>query len=57
MNVSEKTHKLKFLDNLGWIALRGALLGFSHLTIYNLVMGFLEQESDPFGTSNVNLDA
>ena len=55
--MSEKTHKLKFLDNLGWIALRGALLGFSHLTIYNLVMGFLEQESDPFGTSNVNLDA
>ena len=33
----------KVFENLGWVALRGAMLGLCHLTVYNNFMAFVEQ--------------
>ena len=47
---------LKRLDALGLVALRGAILGFCHLTVEDLCLGFLEQDLDPLGTRVSNVD-
>ena len=47
----------KASENLGLIALRGALVGFCHLTVQDLTLSFLEQEIDPFGTKAANVDS
>lgn len=43
-------------DRLGWVALRGSLLGVCHLTVFKSVIDFLEQPLDPFGTKSQNVD-
>ena len=48
--------QLKVFENLGWVALRGALLGFCHLTIYSSFLAFVEQPLNPFGMKAINLD-
>ena len=47
----------KVFENLGWVALRGAILGFCHLTVFNKFMSFVEQPQNPFGMQAINLDA
>ena len=42
--------KTKAVDKLGWVALRGALLGVCHLAVYRSVLDFVAQPMDPFGT-------
>ena len=41
--------KLKVFDHIGLVALRGAILGLCHLTVYNSVLDFIEQPINPFG--------
>lgn len=48
--------KTSIVDKLGWVALRGALLGVCHLSVYESVLGFLAQPLDPFGTAAGNVD-
>ena len=43
-------------DRLGWVALRGGLLGICHLSVYKTVISFLEQPLDPFGTKSTSVD-
>ena len=38
------------------MALRGALLGVCHLSVYKTVLDFVEQPLDPFGTRAGNVD-
>jgi len=47
---------LKRFDALPLVALRGALLGFCHLTVEDLTLGFLEADLDPLGTRLINVD-
>ena len=47
---------LKRFDALGLVTLRGAILGFCHLTVEDLCLGFLEQDLDPLGTRVSNVD-
>ena len=44
-------------DHLSLIALRGALLGFCHLSVWEMTLCFLENEIDPFGTKAANVDS
>ena len=39
-----------------WVALRGAILGFCHLAVYQSFLDFLEQPLNPFGTKSFNID-
>ena len=48
--------KTKLGEKLGWVALRGALLGVCHLTVYKTVLDFIDQPLDPFGTKAGNVD-
>ena len=46
--INQKMHETnpkrpKVFENLGWVALRGAMLGLCHLTVYNNFMAFVEQ--------------
>lgn len=47
---------LKRFDALPIVALRGALLGFCHMTMEDLTLGFLEADVDPLGTRLNNVD-
>jgi hypothetical protein len=44
------------MQKVGLLAGRGALIGMTHLYVYNKVLKFLEQDSDPFGTKAQNVD-
>ena len=44
------------MEKLNWIAVRGALLGMCHLSVYKTVLSFIEQPIDPFGTQASNVD-
>lgn len=48
--------KIRSFDKLQWVALRGALIGVCHLSVYKAVLEFLEQDLDPFGTKAGNVD-
>ena len=54
--LKQAARQAKVTENLGLIAARGALLGFCHLTIQDLTLGFLETELDPLGTREANVD-
>ena len=46
----------KSSEKLGWVALRGGLLGMCHLSVYQTVLDFIAQPLDPLGTKVADVD-